>query len=123
MGQIKATLPDEVERGFKEFVKARYGRVKGSLSIGVKEAVERLMDLERVTVDVEETRKRYLHMLEVRRGERDEIEHLVRFFLDKEEQALKDLEVVREELQRRKELVAMYRELVEEAKRRLETET
>lgn len=75
-----------------------------------------------VKVSVEEVKKMYLSMLDIRRGKQAEIERMLRFFLDKEEQALKDLEVARKEMQRRKKLLVMYRELAEEAKERLKAE-
>ena len=68
--------------------------------------------------DVEETKKLYLMSLDIKKGKKDELERLRRFFLDKEEQTLKDLEVLRKEIQMKKKLAIMYRELVEEAKKR-----
>ena len=72
-----------------------------------------------VEKDVEEVKKMYLQMLDVRKGKDEEIERMLRFLLDKEEQAIKDVDVAGKELERRKKLLIMYRELIEEAKVRL----
>ena len=61
----------------------------------------------------------YLQMLDVRKGKDEEIERMLRFLLDKEEQPIKDVDVAGKELERRKKLLIMYRELIEEAKVRL----
>ena len=41
MGKLTVTLPDEIERKFRDVVKARYGNTRGALSIAVKAAIEK----------------------------------------------------------------------------------